>query len=354
MVTVLGVGLAQEKAGVKAHYVVTNISGASVTGRAQEGLIPLARRGREITQRDINKAIATTKSISLSMERDLLYAIPQEFIVDDMHEVENPLGLFGTKLKARLYVVTAETAHVQNISKAISYAGYELLDMVPATIAAAASMLKDEDKTDGAIIIDVGGGITEMALICNGSLKYLESVNVGGMDFTARLSAHFKVPFRNAEIIKRNYGSISKEDLKKGQENIYEVDSKRIVLKSDIINNLLKERFEEIFQALHERFESSESSKLTIPKLIITGGSSLLSGVPESFEELFNIHSEVGYVSEVAGDPSLLANPVYSSAISLARYGLKKSPESTSRFLKGRLSAIDLFVKFKEMLDEYF
>jgi len=345
---------AEGKAGVKAHHVVTNISAASLTGKINEGLIPLSRRGREITKRDIRKAIDTTKNISLSMEKDFLYCSPHEFVIDDDHEVEDPLGLFGTKLKIKLYVVTALATHMQNISKAVSYAGYEVVDILPTTVAYRSNMLADEKMGGYSVIIDIGGGVTEIAVFLNDTLKFLNSVNVGGMDLTSRLSAHFKIPFASAEEIKKKHGSILAEDLNNDEKNIFDIENRHVVIESREMNNLLKERFDEIFHILKERLNVSGCLQGAAPNILVTGGSALMHGALESFDDLLNFHVKMGRVSGIKGEPSILNNPAYAAALSLAKHGIenKKSPHASRRRSSSLL--IDSFQKFREMLEEYF
>jgi len=345
---------AEEEAGVKAHNVVTNISGSSVTGRLNEGLVHLSRRGREITARDITAAVETTKNISLTLERDFLYCAPQEFAVDDNAGVEDALGLFGTKLKVRLYVITALATHIQNISKAVSYAGYELTDVVPTLVAAATCMLRDEEKHGGVLVIDMGGGITELAIYKNGVLRFSDSVNVGGMDLTASLSAHFKISFEGAEMIKRECAGISKEDLSKEKKSIFDVDNRHVTVNSVIINNLLKERFDEIFYILNDRLRASEFFSDSMPAFVVTGGSSLLSGVHESFEGLLNIPLKRWRIEGIEADSSYLTNPVYSAAISLAKYGLNKYRSPRRIHSRGKSLLFDSVSRIRSFLDDYF
>lgn len=345
---------AEEKAGVKAHHIVTNISGSSVTAALNESSIPLSRRGREVTKRDIEKIIETTKNISLTLEEDFLFCCPHEFIVDDHDGVEDPQGLYGTKLKVRLYVITALANHIQNISKAVRYAGYELFNIVPTSVASASGILDNEQRHNGAIVIDIGGGITELAILSGGLLRYFNSVNVGGMDLTACLSAHLKIPFENAELIKRRYGSISKEDLRKDEKNIFDIGTRRITVNTDQINNILKERLDEIFHILKERLAVSDYFQAPMHSLVVTGGSALLHGALESCEHFFEMPAKMGRVKGINGDPSILANPAYSAAISLAQYGMNKYKSPYSRSPKGKSFLLDTYYRFRDTINEYF
>ncbi|MEE8360377.1 MAG: cell division protein FtsA [Candidatus Omnitrophota bacterium] len=345
---------AEDKAGVKARRVVANISGPSLVGRLQDGLIFLSRRGREITKRDVKKVIDTTKHISYTMEKDLLYAVPQEFTIDEAQNVEDPVGLFGTKLKVRLYVITALTTHIQNIAKAVNYAGYDLVDIVPTTVAAASGLLRKEEKTDGAVIIDIGGGVTELAVFKEETFRFFDSINVGGMDLTSCLSSHYNIPFASAEMIKRHYGGISKDDLKKDENNILDIGDRQIVIKSGELNSLLKERFDEIFHILKERLKGSGYYDNLIPSIIITGGSALLHGALESFEDRLKIRVRMGSITGVKGDPSILNNPLYSAAISIAKYGLDKEKARKGHSLKDRFFIVNTFHKFRDFLEDYF
>ncbi len=339
------VGMAEERAGVKAHYVISNISGASVYGKLHESSMLLSRRGREITKRDIKKAIEGAKNLALTLQKDALYAVPVEFIVDEAHEVENPLGLFGTKLKTRLYVVTALTSHLANIEKAVNYAGYELIDIVPTSIATAASVLNSEERSSGALIIDMGGGITELAVFFGESLKLLTSVNVGGMDLTAALSAHLDLPFNSAESIKKSVGGIGESDRDKGEVSVFDYESRSVVVESDSVNELLKTRFNEIARTLRDRLKTNSYDEFAVTNVIMTGGGGLLNGSLECFESLFKTRTRFGSIGD---------NPTHSGAISLARYGFKRSSEPKRGFQKGKSVVVDTFYKIRELLDEYF
>jgi cell division protein FtsA len=345
---------AQESAGIKAHRVVANISGASVSGNLQEGLMLLARRGREIKKRDVRKVVENTKNVSLTMEKDLLCAVPQEFIVDDSHEVEDPLGLYGTRLKVRLYVVTAQTTHVQNISKAVNYAGYELVDIAPTPLASASGMLSRQARKDGVILIDIGGGVTEVSVFKNGIFKFFDSVNVGGMDLTSTISSHFKVPFEYAETIKRQYGGVSLEDMNKDQENIFDADSRHIVVKSNEINKILDSRFDEIFHILSERLKGCGWAKGTISNITVTGGGALLHGALESFERRFDMPVNMGSIESVSAEPGIASNPVYAAAISLGKYGLEKNRRPARHIFRDKFFIMDTFYKFRELIEDYF
>ncbi|MFH1753650.1 MAG: cell division protein FtsA [Candidatus Omnitrophota bacterium] len=345
---------AEDQAGIKAARAVANISGPSLVGKPQDGLMLLSRRGREITKRDVKKVIDATKHVSFTMEKDLLYAVPHEFTIDEAQTVEDPIGLFGTKLKVKLYVITALTTHIQNISKAVTYSGYDLSDIVPATVAAASGLLNDEEKINGAAIVDIGGGVTELAVFKEEAFRFFDSVSVGGMDLTSCLSSHYRVPFASAEMIKRHYGGISEGDLKKDEKNIFDIDDRQIVIKSAELNGLLKERFGEIFHILQDRFKASGYSDKNIPSIVVTGGSSLLHGALESFEERFKMRVRMGSVTGVTGDPSMLNNPVYSAALSIAKYGLEKQKRPKVHGLKEKFFIIDTFYKFREFLEDYF
>ncbi len=344
---------AEDAAGVRAHRVSANISGASVAGGLHEGLVSLARRGREIKKRDVRRVIEGTKSISLTMEKDLLCAVPQEFVVDDSHEVEDPLGLYGAKLKVRLYVVTAQATHVQNLSKAVNYAGYDLSDLVPTPVAAAESLLSEREKRDGVILIDMGGGVTEISLFRGGTLRFFDSVNVGGMDLTSAIASHLKVPFRSAEAIKRHYGGVLPEDTV-NREDIMDVDSRHIVVNSRELSCLLRERLDEIFHIITERLSGRGRMSERATQITVTGSGALLHGALELFEKKFGLPVKTGSVSDISGEPAVLQNPAYAAAVSLAWYGLRGNRDPGRRALGDRLFIVDTFYRFREMIEDYF
>lgn len=345
---------AEHRAGAKAHHVVANISGASLMSRINEGSVLLSRRGREITRRDVRKVIDTTKHMSVTLDKDLIYMEPQEFIIDDSNQIEDPIGLFGAKLKVKLHVVTAMMTHIQNISKAINYAGYELIDIVPNSVAASSTILEEEDRDNGTVIIDIGGGITEIGVYRDNSFKWIDSVNVGGMDLTSCVSSFYRVPFGDAEMIKKRLGGIAKEDIEKETQDIFDIDSRSVVVTSEKMNSLLKDRFDEITNILHERLKSSGQLGMPLSKIVLTGGSVLLHGVTDAFEARFGVSVKLGRVKGVVGDPAILANPSFAASISLAKYGLTKFKNTKTGPFKGKFFLVDIFYRFRELIEDYF
>ena len=343
---------AQDQAGTKVNRVVANISGSSVSGNVHEGITLLSRRGREITKKDVKKVLDLARNTSLTMERELLFNAAQDFIVDDAHEVEDPIGLFGSKLKVRLYIVSALTTHVQNISKAVNYAGYDLVDVMPNPVAASYGVLSEQEKKEGVFLIDIGGGVTEFALLGNNRFYVLDSINVGGMDLTACISSFYKIPFTMAEMIKKRYGGISKEEAAKAHEDILEFDGRQIVVKSDEVNKLLRERFEEMYNIVNERL-AFVKGQASFSQVVVTGGGSLLSGAIESLGDLFGADIRLGRVNGLSGDPSLFSNPLYSSAVSLAKYGSERYARRPKP-IEGRIFILDIFSRLKELMEEYF
>src|SRR3990167_6839865 len=178
---------AEEMAMVKARKVITNVSGVHIRTFPSRGSVHISDRPSEITSNDIKRCIESAKVIAMSLDREAVHLVPVRFFIDDKMEINDPLGLFGSKLDVDLNIITSLVTVLQNITKAINLAGYEVDDLIVSGAGAGLSVFEEGELQGGAVLIDAGKEITEVSLFVDG--KILDSFNFpfGGDDLTQAL-----------------------------------------------------------------------------------------------------------------------------------------------------------------------
>lgn len=350
---------AEEKAGlkgralIKAHNIIANVGGPSVKGGVYEGAIFLSHVPRVVTRRDINKVIGIARDLSISLGEEPVHLIPFGYTLDNQEGIENPLDLYGVKLKVKLYIVSSATNLIRNIAKAVNNAGYEAKEIVYTGIANS-SMLDDEEKSDGVALIDIGGHITELAVFFKNKMRYKSSIDVGGSDLTEEISAHFNIPQKTAEDLKIRYGTIYEQDLNIDERLSVDVGQRQVALDRSGMNYLIQSKIKDIFGALKRELRNSGFQNRLPGGIVMSGSPLAMSGVVETAEKEFSVPVRMGTASGVTGPDAIGSNPAYFTSIGLLKYGLDKFTRPGSRpFRKENIFEKSLS-RFKELLTDYF
>ena len=198
---------AEDAAGAPVEHAIVGLGGAHVRGVNSHGGISLGTRPREIGRDEIKLAVDRARAIPLPADREILHLLPQEFILDDQAGVHDPLGMMAARLEVRVHMVTAATSATQNVITAVNKAGVHVDDTVFEPLAAADSVLRNDERELGVCLADIGAGSTEMIVFQQGAVAYTGVIPVGGDHFTSDLSVGLCTPLAEAEKIKRVYGN---------------------------------------------------------------------------------------------------------------------------------------------------
>ena len=199
---------AEMMAGVDVGSVFVGIAGGHIRGINHHGVVIVPnRKNRTITEADIKRVINQAKAVEIPIEREILVALPREFIVDDQSGIPDPVGMSGTRLEALIHIVTGAVTSVQNIVKAINGAGLAVEDIVLQPMASSEAVLEQDEKDLGVILVDMGAGTTDVVIYVNGAIWHTGVVPLGGEQVTNDLAIGLRTPVPSAEEIKRNSGS---------------------------------------------------------------------------------------------------------------------------------------------------
>ncbi|HAS17286.1 MAG TPA: cell division protein FtsA, partial [Nitrospiraceae bacterium] len=195
---------AGKTAGIEIKGVYTGIAGSHISGINSRGVVPI--KNQEVTINDIEKAIETARAVTIPPDKEILHVIPQEFIVDGQNGIKNPLGISGVRLEVQVHIITGGITSVQNIVKSINKAGLEVMDIMLQPLASSEAVLTQDEKDLGVVMIDIGGGTTDLAIFTNGAIAHTAVIPVGGNHVTNDIAIGLSTPASEAERIKIQYG----------------------------------------------------------------------------------------------------------------------------------------------------
>ena len=344
---------AELMAGCEIKSVFAGIAGGHIKGFNSQGVI--AVKNREVTKEDIARVIDAAKAVAIPMDREVIHILPQEFIIDDQDGIKEPLGMSGVRLEAKVHIVTGAVASAQNIIKSCNRAGVDVGDIVLEQLASAEAVLSADEKELGVAMVDIGGGTTDIAIYFDGAIKHTAVLSLGGNHLTNDIAVGLRTPMGEAEKIKHAYGCCLGSMV--GKDETIEVPSvggrEPRVLSRQLLAEILEPRVEEIFTLVNRELVKSGFEDLIASGVVITGGTSILPGMPELAEQIFNMPVRRGVPRDIGGLTDVVNSPVYATGVGLVKYGSRNM--ETRNFTIGQENVFDKVVRrMKEWFGEFF
>jgi cell division protein FtsA len=314
---------AELMAGCEIKSVYAGIAGGHIKGFNSQGVIAI--KNREVSPEDVKRVIEAAKAIAIPMDREVIHILPQEFIIDDQDGIREPLGMSGVRLEAKVHIVTGAVASAQNIVKSCNRAGLEVADIVLEQLSSSEAVLSPDEKELGVALVDIGGGTTDIAIFVDGAIKHTSVLSLGGNHLTNDIAVGLRTPMAEAERIKQKYGCCLSSLV--GKDETIEVPSvggrKPRVLSRQLLCEILEPRVEEIFTLVNREIVKSGLEDLIASGVVITGGSTILEGMPELAEQIFNLPVRRGLPQKIGGLIDVVNSPVYATGVGLVVYGSK-------------------------------
>ena len=347
---------AELMSGREVQSVFAGISGRHIEGINSRGVVAVTGRGREISSEDVDRVIDAGKAIPVPMDREVLHVIPQEFIVDEQRGIRNPLGMIGVRLEAEVHIITGSVTSAQNIIKCINRAGFKVNDLILEPLASARAVLTADEKELGVMLLDIGGGTTDVMVYLEGSPYHTEVLPVGGDQVTSDLSILLKTPLEAAERLKHQAGCCHLGLV--GDEETVSIPGvggrAPLIRPRREIVEIIQPRMTEMLALAREQAEEKGYMKMLGGGVVLTGGGSLLPGTQELAQESFGLPARIGMPVRLAGLAEEVASPVYATAIGLLLYGSQKGggpAPDRRRKPQGVKGALD---RMKDWLREFF
>jgi len=318
-------------AGCEIHTVFTSISGGHIKAFNSHGIV--AVKNKEVTQRDLERVIDAARAVAIPMDRDVLHVLPQDYIIDEQDGIREPLGMSGVRLEAKVHIVTGASTSAQNIVKCCNRTGLNVAEIVLAPLAAAEAVLTDEERELGVVLIDVGGGTTDIAVYHDGTVKHTAVLGIGGNHVTNDIAAGLRTPFNDAERLKQRFG-YAKASMVDGDER---VDVPSVAGKGpnsvsrQILCEIIEPRLDEIFELVQKEIAKSGFEGSLASGLVVTGGSMLLPGAVEMAERCFGLPVRLGMPAHVGGLLDIINTPTYATGVGLVLHGMKRRERGAYR-----------------------
>jgi len=314
---------AETMAGCEISSVYAGIAGGHITGFNSYGLIAL--KGEEITQSDVDRVIESARAVAIPMDREVIHVLPQEFIVDGEPGIRNPIGIAGVRLEAKIHIVTGAITSAQNIIKCANRAGLDVCDIILEPIASSEAAMTPEEKESGTMLIDIGGGTTDLAVFSGNNIRHTFVLAIGGNNMTNDISVGLRTPIAEAEKIKLKFGTCLPDKVK-NDETIEIPDMSGRggrKLPRQILAEILEPRVDEIFTLVKREVLRAGMKDYITSGIVLTGGSSLLEGISAVAESVFELPVRVGTPRGISGLVDVVNNPMYATAVGLVIYGSK-------------------------------
>ncbi len=347
---------AELMAGVEIRSAFVGIAGGHIRGINSRGVIAISGKNREVSQQDVDRVIDAAKAVALPVDREVIHVLPQEFMIDDQGGIKEPLGMCGTRLEAEVHIVTGAVASAQNIIKCANRAGLEVQDIVLQQLASSEATLAPEEKELGCILIDIGGGTTDVAVFVEGSIYHTAVLAVGGDMLTNDIAIGLRTPHPEAESLKRKYGC-AMAALTRPEEKI-EVPSvggrRPRVLARQTLCEIIQPRLEELFMLVEREVRKAGYADRVSGGVVVTGGSSIMEGVPELAEQIFDMPVRRGLPRGVGGLTDVIGSPMYATGVGLGLYGAAHRDRRKFRQVTDRNIFDKVVARMKEWFGEIF
>lgn len=324
-------------AGCDISQVYAGIAGGHIKGFNSHGIVTV--KDKEVTRQDISRVIEAARAVPIPLEREILHILPQEFVIDSQDGIKEPLGMSGSRLEARVHIVTGANSSAQNVVKCAQRCGLTVADIVLEPLASSAAVLSHDEKDLGVALIDIGGGTTDLAIWNNGSIVHTGVLAIGGDHITGDIAVGLRTPIEQAELIKVRHGCAMGALV--GQDETLEVPGvggrPSQVVSRRALTQIIEPRVEEMFTLLREEIERTCGDELLVSGVVLTGGSTLLAGMGEMAEDILGLPVRMGSPEDVTGLVDVVRSPKFATAVGLVMYGRKQEQSRFDKVAKSNM-----------------
>ena len=345
------VGEAEQMAGVEVGSVYAGVSGGHIRGVNSRGVVAVSGKSKEVGPADLERAMEAARAINLPPDREILHVLPQAYVVDDQDGVKEPLGMSGVRLEVDVHIVTAAVTSVQNVIRSVNRAGLTVQDIVLEPLASSEAILSADEKELGVLLIDLGGGTTDVALFRDGAIWHTGVLALGGDHISNYIAVGLRTPTAEAENLKKRQGCALTALVR--EDETVDVPSvggrKPRQLSRQILSEIIQPRVEEIFTLVARDLARAGLQDTPAAGVVVTGGTSIMEGVPELAAQVFDLPVRRGIPEDIGGLADVVESPIYATGVGLALYGVRAGGLATASAGDGRLAA-----RFSRRVREWF
>jgi cell division protein FtsA len=315
---------AERMAGVHISHVYVGVTGEHVHSTNNRGVIAISGEDHEVARSDVRRVVEASKLIEVGADRQIIHALPRQFAVDGHDGVSDPVGMAGTRLEVDTHIITAGNTFITNVLKCVHRAGLEPAGIVFEPLASSAATLLSEERHVGVVLLDIGGGTTDVAVYSGGGALHTSTIPVGGNILTNDIALGLKTAFAEAEMIKRTYASASNDGQAEADFPVKSLDGRtmRRVTRAQL-RAIVAPRVLEIFRLAKTQVAGTLPRDVVLAEIVLTGGGAQLRGIEEAAAEFFGLPARIGVPTAVGGLTDAVKKPEYATAVGLVLFGPK-------------------------------
>jgi cell division protein FtsA len=315
---------AERMAGVHIAHVYVGVTGEHVQSTNNRGVVAIAGEEREVARSDVKRVVDASKLIEVGADRQIIHALPRHFAIDGHDGVSDPVGMSGTRLEVDTHIVTGGNSFITNVLKCVHRAGLEPAGIVFEPLASSAATLLAEEKHVGVVLLDIGGGTTDVVVYAGGGAVHSSTIPVGANMLTNDIALGLKTAFTEAESLKRSQASAVANGQPDGEFTVKTLDGRttRRVTRAQL-RAIVAPRVLEIFRLAKAQIAEKLPRDIMLAEIVLTGGGAHLHGIEQAASECFGLPARIGVPTGVGGLTDAVRKPEYATAVGLMLFGPK-------------------------------
>jgi cell division protein FtsA len=313
---------AELMAGCEISSVSVGVAGTHISSMNSHGIVGI--KDKEVTKTDIDRVIEAAGAVAIPADQRILHVIPQEYLIDDHDGIQQPLGMSGVRLEAKVHIVTCADSAIQNVTKCVMRCGLEVDSIILQQLASGYAVLSKDEKELGVCMVDIGAGTTDISVYTGGAIRHTSIVPIAGDQVTNDIAVAIRTPTQSAEEIKIRFGCAISQMV--GMDESFDVTSvserKAMRMSRQTLADVIQPRYEELLTLVMNEVRRSGFEELIPAGIVLTGGASRMEGVLDLAEEIFHAPVRLGVPRNVSGLQDVVKNPIYATTVGLVQSGL--------------------------------
>lgn len=334
---------AERMAGYAVSSTYCLVDGTHISSLNSRGVVAVAHQEGEISPADVLRVTEAAQAISIPSSREIIHVLPRGFIVDSQDGVRDPVGMSGIRLEVETNIISGATAVMRNLVKCVQQVGVDVEDLVFGGVAASQAVLTDTERELGAVVVDIGGGTTDILVFEDGSPAYAAVLPIGGQNITNDLAIGLRTSLEDAEKIKEKLQQTASGEKEELQLDVSDLGLETKTLSKKTLNEIIKARLREIFSLVVLEIKKSGFSGKLPAGVILCGGAAKTAGIVEIAKQVLKMPVRVGQPQGASGLIEEVSGPAYAASIGLLLYGAQLQPERRVSLSAARGRVGDLF-----------
>jgi len=315
---------AEKGSGYQVKRAFVSLAGSHIASINSRGVVGIVGQ-RGVNHDDLDRAMEAARAIAIPHNREVLHVIPRSYALDGQDRVRNPLGMHGFRLEVEAHIITALSTSVANLEQAVERAGVYVDRFILNPLAAGDAILTDQEREMGAVVIDIGGGTTDLAIFIEGTVWHTSVIAIGGDHITNDITYLTHIPFETAEAVKVQYGHALAKSVDALETLVVEPfgEGMPTEIRRRDLAQIIEARVQEMFELVQKEIKRSGYDGLLRAGAVITGGASQLPGVQDVATRTLKMPVRMAQPEKLTGMADSLRNPSYSTSVGLLRLGLE-------------------------------